>query len=128
MNDVREAIDMSESNPAEIPESAASATGAAWSAILAAAAGCAAIGILTLLTETWARASQLLTFNKSVGDLSGVTTLSILIWLFVWVLVHARWKNRAITASGRILAASLILILIGLLGTFPPIADWLAGL
>jgi len=127
MNSAREAIDMSESNPAEIHDSAASATGAAWSAILAAAAGCAALGILTLLTETWARASQLLTFSKAAGDLSGVTTLSVLIWLSIWVFLHARWKTRAVTASGWILAASLILILIGLLGTFPPIADWIAG-
>jgi len=127
MNDVREAIDMSESNPAENPARPASAAGSAWSAIFAAATGCAVLGILTLMTEIWGPVSRLLTFNKAAGDLSGVTTLSILVWLFVWAVLHARWKSRAMTTSGWILAASLMLILVGLLGTFPPIADWLGG-
>jgi fluoride ion exporter CrcB/FEX len=127
MNNAHEVIDMPESNPAEIPASPASATGSAWAAIFAAATGCAVLGILTLLTEISGPVSHLLTFSKAAGDLSGVTTLSILVWIFVWVVLHARWKTRAITTSGWILAASLILILVGLLGTFPPIADWLSG-
>ena len=118
---------MSESNPAENPASPAPVAGSVWSAILAAATGCAVLGILTLLTEISKPISGLLTFSNAAGDLSGVTSLSILIWLSVWAVLHARWKTRAVTASGWILAASLILILLGLLGTFPPIADWLGG-
>jgi hypothetical protein len=111
----------------EISPGQAQGTGPIWSAILAAAVGCATLGILTLLTEISVHVSHLLTFVRSAGDLSGVTTLSLAIWLITWVLLHQSWKTRAITAPALILVASVLLILVGLLGTFPPLADCLSG-
>jgi hypothetical protein len=102
-------------------------TGRAWSAILAAAAGCAVLGILTVLTELSVRVSHALTFLHGAGDLSGVTTVSLAIWLLAWVFLHRRWRGRSITRPSLALTFSLILILIGLLGTFPPAADWFRG-
>ena len=60
------------------------ATGPVWSAILAAGVGCGTLGILTILTEVSARISHAMTFSRAVGDLSGVTTLSLSMWLLSW--------------------------------------------
>lgn len=117
---------MTQSSAPDIAARPPSPAGPVWSAIAAAAAGCAVLGILTLLTELSPRISALLSFTKSVGDLSGVTTLTLLVWLVVWALLHRRWKDRA-AAPGLLLTGSFALILIGLLGTFPPIADWISG-
>jgi hypothetical protein len=46
--------------------------------------------------------------------------LATIVWLIAWALLHNRWKGREI-ASGRIGAVTLILIAVGVLGTFPPV-------
>jgi len=42
------------------------------------------------------------------------------VWLISWVVLHNRWKARDI-APGRVGAVTLILIVLGVLGTFPPV-------
>ncbi len=43
-----------------------------------------------------------------------------IVWLIAWVVRHNRWKAREI-APGRVGALTLILIALGVLGTFPPV-------
>ena len=109
------------------PTETAAPTGPIWSAILAAAIGCAALGILSLLTEIFPVCSKMLAFVKSSGDLSGATTLSLAIWIAAWILLHRTWKSCSIAMPRLVFAASFLLILVGLAGTFPPVADWLSG-
>jgi hypothetical protein len=51
---------------------------------------------------------------------SGRTTLATIVWLVAWAVLHHRWKAREI-APGRVGALTLILVALGLLGTFPPV-------
>jgi hypothetical protein len=46
--------------------------------------------------------------------------LATIVWLMAWAVLHNRWKGREI-APGRIGAVTLILIAVGVLGTFPPV-------
>jgi hypothetical protein len=101
--------------------------GPMWAAILSAGVGCATLGVLTLLAEVVPSASKMFAFVQSVGDLSGTSTLSLIIWIASWVALHRHWKSRSVGPTAVVSAATLLLIAIGLVGTFPPVADWLAG-
>ena len=49
-----------------------------------------------------------------------VEYLGPVVWLAAWGVLHARWRTREIAPRG-VLALTLILVGIGLLGTFPPL-------
>ena len=98
--------------PADKPEGPASA------AILAAGAGALSLGILTTLAEASATIKAFLTFYGPVGPLSGKTTLSVVVWLLCWGALHLTFRKREI-GGRRVVAASLVLIGLGLVGTFP---------
>ena len=63
-----------------------------------------------------------LIFYKPTGPLSGVTTVAILIWLFTWVVLEWRWRQKTV-ALARINIIAFLLLGLGFLLTFPPIAD-----
>jgi hypothetical protein len=65
---------------------------------------------------------RFLAFYKPTGPLSCVTTTGIAIWLIAWVCLHYRWRNRNV-ALGPIAATALTLLVLGMLLTFPPVAD-----
>jgi fluoride ion exporter CrcB/FEX len=94
--------------------------GGSWAAVLAAGIGCAAIGILTDLSEASKLISSALSISKQVGDLSGKTTLSIVCWLIAWALLHFRWRRRDLATPGRVAALTIVLVLVSLIGVFPP--------
>jgi hypothetical protein len=116
---------MTESNQTSHVTDSATVTGPIWAAVLAAAFGCAVLGVLTFFTENSPRMAKLMTFIKPVGNLSGVTTLTLFVWIISWILLHRSWKTQSIKFGGLVLTTTLLLILIGLLGTFPPFIDWL---
>jgi hypothetical protein len=101
--------------------------GAAWAAILSAGIGCAAFGGLTDLAEASERISRLLNFYNPTGDLSGVSLLAIVVWLGAWATLHMRWKHRDISAANFVMGVTAILIVAGLMATFPPIVDLMSG-
>ena len=63
-------------------------------------------------------------FYKPTGPLSGVTTSAILVWLISWAILDLLWRKRSVSL-GRISTAALVLLVLSLLLTFPPIADLL---
>jgi hypothetical protein len=67
-----------------------------------------------------------LTFYRPTGPLSGVTTVAILLWLVLWFVLARRWRLKDV-AVGKINAAALVLLALGILLTFPPFADLLQG-
>jgi hypothetical protein len=93
--------------------------GPAWAAVLAGGIGCAALGFIIDLAEWNTTVFKALSFYNPVGNLSGKSTLGILVWLVAWAILHAAWKNRTIANPGRILILTLILILLGIIATFP---------
>jgi len=46
----------------------------------------------------------------------------MVVWLLIWLILHRRWQWRMLTMR-RVSTAALALLILGLLLTFPPIAD-----
>ena len=92
--------------------------GSAMAAFLGGGIGAFAMGAVVLLNEAGIFAAP--TLYAPAGGVSGRTTLATIVWLIAWVVLHNRWKAREI-APGRVAAVTLILIALGVLGTFPPV-------
>jgi hypothetical protein len=108
-------------------DSATSAThpnGSGTAALLAAGIGSLMVAVFAIAGDKSASIKSFFTFSKATGPLSGVTTSAILVWLVVWAILHARWSKRTV-ALGPIAAAAFILLALGVLLTFPPLADLL---
>jgi hypothetical protein len=95
-------------------------------AILAAGIGSAAMGIAALAGDASERLGKALNFYDPVGTLSGVTTVSIVIWLAAWFILSRLWATKSV-ALGRINQVAFALLLVGFLLTFPPVMDFLQG-
>ena len=99
--------------------------GSAWAAILAAGIGCAAFGVTVDLAEKFSAVSKKLNLYNPTGDLSGKTSVAIVVWLIAWILLHIGWKNRSIRASGTISFVTFVLVIIGLAAIFPPFVEFI---
>jgi hypothetical protein len=99
---------------------AAVPTGPAAAALLAAGVGCAVLGALTVLVEASPRLKADLTFSNPVGPLSGKTIVATAAWALTWIWLHLLLRRRRMPL---VLATTVavVLIVIGLLGTFPPV-------
>ena len=100
------------------------ANGAAMASVLAAGVGAFAMGLFVLLNEAGLFAAP--TLYGPAGGVTGRTTFATLVWLAAWGVLHARWRTRDI-APGRVLAPTLVLVGVGVLGTFPPLWALLSG-
>jgi hypothetical protein len=87
-------------------------------AIIAGGIGVLALGIFTTLAEISEPFKNFLNFYKPVGPLAGKTTYAVVIWLISWVVLHFLYKDRAME-SRKALTVALILVALGVLGTFP---------
>ena len=92
--------------------------GAALASFLGAGIGAFAVGFIVLINEIGIFVAP--TLYAPIGGLSGRTTLAVVVWLIAWVVLHIRWKARQIQ-SRRVWAITLVLIGLGILGTFPPL-------
>jgi hypothetical protein len=107
----------------EIPSNPpALANGSGAAAILSAGIGSFTLAALAIAADKSSGIKSALIFYKPTGQLSGVTTLAILIWLVVWAILDFRWKKKtiALTKTNRI---AFVLMILSFLLTFPPIAD-----
>lgn len=93
-------------------------------AVLAAGIGSFAMGITSFAADKAKPLANLLNIYRPTGPLSGVSTLTILVWLAGWGLLHYFWRGRSVDLR-RIVAVSLALLAAGILLTFPPFADLL---
>ncbi len=102
------------------------ANGPACAAIVAAGAGCFAMGVLAVAGDASKRVAGLLNFYTPSGPLSGVSTMAVMVWLAVWMVLARLWHGKTV-AMGRANAAAFLLLAVGLLLTFPPVGDLLIG-
>jgi len=100
--------------------------GPAAAAILASGIGSFALGLFTTLAQAVTTLRNALNLYDPVGPLSGKTIAAILIWLIAWVAFHGLWKNQQVN-FGSVYIATLVLIGLGLLGTFPLFFDLFGG-
>ncbi|MBF0529368.1 MAG: hypothetical protein HQK55_08875 [Deltaproteobacteria bacterium] len=95
-------------------------------ASLAAGIGCLAVGLFTTLAEASPGFAGLLNFYGPVGPLSGKTLLGVLVWAISWAVLNGRWKKQSVNFS-KMFVITLVLVGLGLLGTFPPFFDLFGG-
>ena len=100
--------------------------GPAAAAVLASGIGCLALGVFTCLTQALASVNDALSFYDPAGSLSRKTTLAVVAWLGAWAILHYLWKREQVD-FGKVFVATLILIALGLLGTFPPFFQVFGG-
>jgi hypothetical protein len=96
--------------------------GSAAAAILAAGIGSISLTIITIAADQSASLNTLLNFYKPTGSLSGVTTTAIAVWVLAWFTLDLLWRRRELPLQ-MINIASVILLVLSLLGTFPPVGD-----
>jgi len=94
------------------------ANGPAAAAILAAGIGCFALGLLVIASEAVPAFKNALSLYAPVGPLSGKTIAQVAIYFVAWAGLAYAWRGRSI-AFGKVYTATLILVALGLVGTFP---------
>ncbi len=104
--------------PPEVVQREDVANGAALAAFLGAGVGAFAMGLFVILNEAGIFAAPAL--YGPAGGVTGRTTFAVVVWLMAWGLLHRHWKGRQIE-SRRVFAATLALIGLGIVGTFPPV-------
>lgn len=93
-------------------------TGPIAAAVLATGIGAFTLGLLTTLSEASEGVHDFLEFSDDVGPLSGKTILAVAAYLASWAILHVVWRreNRALRP---ILIVAVVLVLLGVVGTFP---------
>jgi hypothetical protein len=107
---------------APMPAAKPMANGSGAAAVLSAGVGSFSLAVLAIAADQSQAVKSLMNFYHPTGPLSGVTTTSVLIWLVLWIVLEWRWRDRNL-AMGRIGGIALVLLVLSLLLTFPPIAD-----
>jgi hypothetical protein len=87
-------------------------------AILAGGVGALTLGVVTTLSEASTGFKNALNWNNAVGPLSGKTIVTVLVWLAAWAVLHLVYRRKPYETR-RALTIALILIGLGVLGTFP---------
>ena len=100
--------------------------GPAAAVILAAGLASFALGLFSVLTAASGSVSSALTLSDRVGDISGVTTAAAVTFAATWAVLGIAWRH-ANPPLVRVAAAAAVLIALGLLGTFPPFFNAIAG-
>jgi hypothetical protein len=100
--------------------------GAAAAAIVAAGIGCTVLGILVTAAEASQGIRSTLNMYNPVGPLSGKTIVASAGFFISWLILHVLWKDKDVNL-GRMTTVAYILILLGLLLTFPPIFELFAS-
>ncbi|MFA4903803.1 MAG: hypothetical protein WC600_13795 [Desulfobaccales bacterium] len=98
--------------------------GSIVAAMLAAGIGCFFLGLTTSLAQGSKAIGGLLNFYNPVGPLGGKTIVTLVLWLVAWGVLASRWKDQS-ADFGKIYRVTLILVGLGLLGTFPLFFDLL---
>jgi hypothetical protein len=100
------------------PERASTPNGRAMAAFLGAGIGGFATGAVVLLNEAGLVTPP--TLYAPAGGVSGRTTVAAIIWLIAWFLLDRQWQNRRVSPAP-VAWATLTLVGLGILGTFPPV-------
>jgi len=100
--------------------------GEAAAALLAAGIGCLALGVVTTVAAASTAFANSIKLVNAVGPLSGKTTIAVVVWLLAWVGLHFAFRRHQVDFT-RVFVIALILVGLGLVGTFPPFYDLFAS-
>jgi hypothetical protein len=93
-------------------------SGPAAALILAGGIAVFCMGLVTTLGEASTGIADALQWNDRVGPLSGKTLITVIVFVAAWAALTALWR-RANPPLRSITIASAVLIVLGLVGTFP---------
>jgi hypothetical protein len=93
-------------------------------AMLAAGIGSFVLGLMICLAQGSKAIGGILNFYDPVGPLSGKTIVAVVAWLVAWAVLASKWKDQS-ADFGKIYNVTLILVGLGLLGSFPLFFDLL---
>lgn len=93
-------------------------SGPAAAAVLAAGMGTFVLGLFTTLNEASTDINDFLRFSDDVGPLSGKTIIAAVAFFVSWAILGYLWREREI-AWRPALTATVVLLALGFLGTFP---------
>jgi hypothetical protein len=94
-------------------------------AMLAAGIGCFVLGLMVSLGQGSKAISGMLNFYDPVGPLGGKTIVAVVVWLIAWGVLASKWKDQS-ADFGKVYTVTLILVGLGLLGSFPLFFDLFA--
>lgn len=95
-------------------------------AILGAGIGSLALGVSAFAGDASPRIMRAFDFWSPTGPLSGVTATAVLVWLVAWFGLARSWKTRSVNLAW-VNFATFVMLIAGLLLTFPPFMDLLQG-
>lgn len=101
-------------------------SGPGAAAILAAGLGSLALGVFAFVGDAWPAVRRAFIVWPPTGPLSGVTVAAIAVWLAAWLALSRLWRAHDINLA-RVNAAAFLMLIAGLLLTFPPFMDLLQG-
>jgi hypothetical protein len=93
-------------------------------AMLAAGIGCFFLGFNTSLAQGSKAIGGMLNFYDPVGPLGGKTIVAIVVWLVSWAILASKWRDQEVD-FGKVYKGTLLLVALGMLGTFPLFFDLL---
>ena len=100
--------------------------GTAAAALIAAGVGAFVLGLLTTLSEASTGIHDFLQLNDRVGPLSGKTIIASIAYFGALLAFGLIWRRRQLTLKP-VLVTSVVLLLLGFLGTFPTFFQAFAG-
>jgi hypothetical protein len=74
--------------------------------------------VVTTLAEASEGIREWLQWSDAVGPLSGKVVVALMVWLVAWAILHVALRSRRYETR-RALVVSLVLIGLGVVGTFP---------
>jgi hypothetical protein len=93
-------------------------SGPAAAVVLAAGVGTFVLGLFTTLNEASTGINDFLRVSDDVGPLSGKTIFAAAAFFLSWAILGFLWRGRDI-AWRPVLIATIVLLALGFLGTFP---------
>jgi hypothetical protein len=97
--------------------------GPAAAAMLAAGIGIFVLGLLAVLSEASVPIHDFLEsweLGRGVGPLAGKTTIAVIAWAVSWVILASVLRGRDVNLKAWF-TVSVVLGILGVIGTFPPV-------
>jgi hypothetical protein len=88
--------------------------------MIASGIGSLVLGIAIVLAEVNVDIKTFLTWNNGVGPLSGKTGVAVIAFIVSWAALHYAFQRKAINLTTSFFV-TLVLVVLGLLLTFPPV-------
>jgi hypothetical protein len=95
-------------------------------AMIAGGVGSFVLGLMTTLNEASESVHGALEWSEPVGPLSGKTGVAVIAWLIAWPILHVVFRGRGTTLKTAF-TITMILVALGVLGTFPTFFEAFAG-